>query len=396
LLIVVFILTLSLTSISCKEEATPAEEVTEEPAEEVTEEPVGDELDPMIAKVWASVDQFRHPISSDFKGPNGETVTLDTDSLRLTVSEVKKIQDGNHKIAISWNSLDSEYFMAWRKGTVDACEYLNIEIVAEASANFDAAKQLSDVENFITLKPDAIISAPIDPIVASGAFRPAVDAGINLAFVSNIPEGYEKDKDYIGVTTSNCYDYGVFAFELLYDLLGSGGKLAALPWETNYWFTNYYNSVFFDLVENSDLDLIAKEGYVTFDDSYSVANGIILTHPEVEAIYVDYCTPGFGAVNACKDNGREDIYLVVGGYDEPTLLALIDGSFDGVYSDVTYLVGFNSVLLACYGILDKEGPEYAVCPAVKFTTENMREIWSVGMGIPLPESVDKALQEKGL
>ena len=27
--------------------------------------------------------------------------------------------------------------------------------------------------------------------------------------------------------------------------------------------------------------------------------------------------------------------------------------------------------------------------------KNMREIWKVGMGIPLPESVDKALKAKG-
>ena len=164
---------------------------------------------------------------------------------------------------------------------------------------------------------------------------------------------------------------------------------------TNYWFTNYYDEVFFKLVEESDLELVAKEGYVTFDDEYSVANGNILNHLDVQAIYVDYCTPGFGAVNDLKDNGREDIDLVVDGYDEHTLLALIDGSFDGVYSDVTYLVGFNAVLLACYGILGKEEPDYSVCPAVKFTLENMREIWKVGMGIPLPESVDKALKAKG-
>ena len=56
------------------------------------------------------------------------------------------------------------------------------------------------------------------------------------------------------------------------------------------------------------------------------------------------------------------------------------------------MVGFNAVLLACYGILGKEGLDYSVCPAVKFTLENMREIWKVGMGIPLPESVDKALK----
>jgi ribose transport system substrate-binding protein len=387
-----FLLSCAIVFIGADKEETP-------PAPEKAEEAISEEdmnkLDPYIADVWASADQFRYPIDPNFRGPHGEKVTLDTESLPLTVAEVKKIQNGNYKIAVSWNTLDAEYFMAWRKGTIDACEYLNIDIIAEASASFDPVKQLADIESFIPLKPDVIISAPIDTVTSAEAFRPALAQGIKLAFVSNIPDGYVRDKDYIGVATSNCHDYGVFAYELLHDFLGPGGKLAAMPWETNYWFTNYYNSVFFDLVDKGDLDLVVKAGYRTYDDSYAVANGIIMRHPEVEGIYVDYCTPGLGVINAIKDNKREDIILVVGGYDKPSLLALIDGDFDGLYSDITYLVGFNSVLLACYGILGKEGPEYAVCPAVKFTLENMRDIWNIGMRIPFPEEIDKALKAKG-
>jgi len=356
----------------------------------------GSELDPKIAEVWARADQFRIPIASDFKGPNGETVTLDKDSLKLTVDEVKKIQEGNYKIATSWNTLDGEYFMAWRQGAIDCAKYLNLDIVAEASADFDYTKQLSDIESFIPLKPDVIISAPIDPVGSAQAFRPALDAGIKLAFVSNIPEGYVKGKDYIGVTTSSAHDYGAFAYEMLYDLVGSGGKVASITWNTVNWYTVYYQKVFYDLMAKGDLNLVQEEGYVDYDDAYKAANAIILKNPDIKAMWVDYATPGQGAINAIKDAGKiNDIDIVTGPYDEPTLLSLVSGDVDGVNGDTTYLVGWDSVLLAAYGILGKEGPDYAICPAIKLTLKNIRDAWAAGTGIPLPESVDKALKEKG-
>lgn len=399
LLIVVFVVSISFIGISCKRgttETTTAVVTSEE--ETTTEETTGgEELDPRIAEVWARVDQFRVPIDPEFKGPNGETVTLDTDSLKLTVDEVKMIQEGNYKIAISWNTLNGEYFTAWRQGSLDCAEYLNMDIVAEASCEFDAAKQLSDIESMIPLNPDVIIASPIDPVGAAKGFKPAIDAGIKLAFISNIPEGYVKGRDYIGIATSNAWDWGVFAFELIYDIVGSGGKIAAMPTETNYWFNNVVTGAFLKEVEESDIDLLETAGYVTFDDAYKTATAIVLNHPDVEAIYIDFCTPGAGVINALKDAGRiEDIDLVTGAADEPGLLSLINGDFDGIAGDVTYLVGWNAVLEAAYGILGKEGPDYAVCPAIKITVDNIREVWAAGKGIPLPASVDEALKEKGL
>jgi ribose transport system substrate-binding protein len=403
------IFTFSLIGVGCK--ATTAETTSAETAAaEVTsaetaaaaettavEESTQDEnmLDPYIAKIWAGVDEFRKPIEASFKGPDGQKVTLDTESLPLTVAEVKKIQEGNYTIAFNWNTLSAEYFTVWRQGALDMAKYLNIKVVAESSCEFDAAKQQSDIESMIPLKPDVIGASPIDPVTAAGAFRPALDAGIKLSFVSNIPQDYVKGKDYIGLSTSNVYDYGRFAFELLRDSVESGAKVAVMPMVTNYWFTTYYQSVIWDLLSKSDLDVVSKTGYVTSADATAVANTILTANPDVKGIIIDYAMQSQDVVNACRDAGKSDVKIITGGYDEPTLLNLVNGSLSGVYSDVTYLVGVNEVLVAAYGLLGKEGPEYAVCPAVKITLDNLRDVWAAGMGIPLPASLDVALKGKG-
>ena len=35
------------------------------------------------------------------------------------------------------------------------------------------------------------------------AFRPAVEAGVQLVFLSNVPEGYVHGTDYVGVVTDD-------------------------------------------------------------------------------------------------------------------------------------------------------------------------------------------------
>jgi len=377
------------------EEAAPAEEVVEEEVEEeVTAE---DELDPWIEELWAEVDEFRHPIPAEFKGPNGETVTSDVDSLILTTAEVEEIRAMNIEVGLPWHSLLGEYFTAWQKGTHDACEYLNMEIVAETDAVFDPTKQMTDVESMIPLNPDVLIAAPADVTTGAAAFQPAVDAGILLSFISNIPLGYERGKDFIGVSTSNCHDIGVFACETSKELLGEGGKIGLIIWAQEYWFANYADNIVVDQIEEGyGLDVVDNQGFVTPDDAYNVATSMILNNPDIEGFYITYMVPALSVATACIDAERPDLKVVTGSYDLPTLLNMASGgNIAGITTDATYLVGVNSVIVAAYGMLGKDGPEYAVCPAIKMTLENMREIWELGMRIPLAEEVDEALKASG-
>jgi ribose transport system substrate-binding protein len=55
------------------------------------------------------------------------------------------------------------------------------------------------------LKPDVLIAAPTDATTGAATFQHAVDAGILLSFVSIIPTGYVRGKDYIGVSTANAH-----------------------------------------------------------------------------------------------------------------------------------------------------------------------------------------------
>lgn len=406
ILVLAFVSTMALFGTGCKQqvseettaiETTAATTVAETEAETTAvETTAGDELDPWVAKVWAEVDQYRLPIDPSYKGPNGETITVDVDSLKITAAEAEKIKAMNLKVGLPWHNLTGDYFTSWQKGTHDACEYFNMEIVAETDAGFDPAKQKSDIESMMPLEPDVLIAAPIDPAIGAEAFRPAVDAGIKLSLVSNVPSGYKKGIDYIGVSTSNSFDYGVFAGETAQDLLDEGDKIGLVIWAADYYETNLIDKIVVNNITNSDLEVVDNQGFITDEDAYNAASAMILKYPDIKGFYVTYFAPAMSVVAACIDAKRPDIKIITLDYDLPTLLNMAQGgNIQGIVTGAVYLVGVNSVLVAAYGFLGKEGPEYAVCPAMKMTLENMRDVWQLSTHSPLPEEVDKELEKAG-
>ena len=94
---------------------------------------------------------------------------------------------------------------------------MNIEVVAETEAGFDAAQQANDVETAMVLDPDIILSLTIDPVSAAEGFRPAVDAGVQLVFLSTTPEGYRYGEEFVGVVTDDLAAMGIAAANLLGD-----------------------------------------------------------------------------------------------------------------------------------------------------------------------------------
>jgi len=106
------------------------------------------------------------------KGPHGETATPAA-SLALDPADEAKIKAGNYKAAFAWHTA-SDYTTAVNQGAKDEFARLGIAVVAESNADFDAAKQKSDIETILAKKPSIILSLPVDPDTAPEVYRKAV------------------------------------------------------------------------------------------------------------------------------------------------------------------------------------------------------------------------------
>lgn len=375
-----------------------AEEVEESAEEMVAEEEVTEEdmdvIDPWIVEVRKDVEKYRGEIDPSFKGPDGQTPSWDTE-LFLTKAEVEEVRQGDYKVAFNMDGAQGEYHESMTKAIEETCEHLGMELVAVTDAGFDPTKQKSDIETTLALNPDIIISAPVDKVSAAEAFKPAVEAGVNLVFWSNQPDGYTAGEEFIGISTSMPYDQGVFMAEQMGQLVGEDGKIGFIYWEQDFWIVNIIDDIVREKLAEfyPDLEILEEGGFGALEDAEGIAAAMIQKYPDIDGFYVSFNFPSQLAAAACKSAGRDDIQIVTQGVDVPILIKLLTPgeNIGAVITDTPYLIGVNHVLLGAFGVMGKDAPEYTLSPSAWYTKDNVEELWDIAMRIPLPDEVKELL-----
>jgi ribose transport system substrate-binding protein len=388
--------------IGCKEEApvettaaeTTAAETTvaETTAAETTAAETEDMnvIDPKIEELRQGMDKYRTE-NIQFKGPGGQTPTWDTE-LFLTKAEVAQIQEGSYKAAFARHGSQGEYTEALYGGAIDYLKYLGFEITADTSAEFDDATLKSNIETIMATEPDVIIGFPQNTITAAEIFKPAVDAGIKLVFVSNQPDGFVHGKDFVGISTSQPYDQGVFMAQAIGD--SGAKKIGVIFFDADFYIVNLIDDVVRDILakEYPDVEIVGEEGFADVTQGIQdAANAMIQKHPEVEALYVSF--NALNAATACEDNNRPDIKIVSQGLDVPYMVNMLSGgNIYAIITDSTYNIGVNMAIMAGYGVLGKAAPEYLVAPSATITKDNVEEMWNFAFRIvPLPQEIKDLL-----
>jgi ribose transport system substrate-binding protein len=386
LLIVLIVLSVPLLLFAGQEKPAPVEE---KPAPVVKEEVSKDIYDPWILEIRDGLEPYRGMFS--FKGPQGQTPTWDTE-LMLTVGEVEKIRAGGYTAAISWHGQQGEYTDALGGGIKDGLKHLGIKLVAEASADFDPAKQKSDVESMMAMKPNVIITLPTDSVTSVATFRPVVDAGTKLVLISNQPNGYVHGKDFVGITTSMPQDQGKFMAEAIGQATKSN-KVGFIFFDADFFIVNYIDGVVEEYLNDNYPDVtLYKQGFANpATDIEAAASALIQRYPEIDTLYVSF--NAHPAATACESAMRDDIKIVSQGLDKPYMQNMLSGgNIYAIITDSTYNIGVNAALLAGYGVLGKPAPEYTISPSATITRENLREMWGLAFRVvPFPKELEKLM-----
>ena len=371
-------------------ETTMAEEtMAEETMAEETMEDM-DAIDPKILELREGMDKYRTE-NIEFDGPAGQTPTWDTE-LFLTKGEVAEIQEGNYTVALARHGSQGEYTEALYGGCLDYFDYLNFEVTADTSAEFDDAALQSNIETILATQPDVIVGFPQNTITAAEIFRPAVDAGVKLVFVSNLPEGFVHNQDFVGISTSQPFDQGVYMARAI----GESGakKIGVIFFDADFYIVNLIDQVVRDTLaaEYPDVEIVAEQGFADATQGITdAANALIQQNPDVEALYVSF--NALFAATACEDANRPDIKIVSQGLDVPYMVNMLSGgNIYAIITDSTYNIGVNMAVMGGYGVLGKESPEYVVAPSATITKDNVEEMWDFAFRIvPLPDAIKDLL-----
>jgi ribose transport system substrate-binding protein len=329
------------------------------------------------------------------KGPNGEKATAAAE-LELTDADMAKVKAGKHKVALLWHtsSPDQESVTAGAKSVFDK---VGIEIVGTAAADFDPAKQASQVQTMLARKPDIMLAVPVDPAASTASFRPAVDQGVKLVVSSVVPKGYVQGKDYVGLVNGDLAEMGKRAAEMLGKSMDGKGKVGLIYYDANFFATNTRDLAFRSWMQRlyPDIELV-QQGMADPTKGQEAASALLARYPDLGGFYVPWAAPpAQGVIAALRSNGKKDVKVVTFDLDPAIGLDMVRGEYViGEVVNPPFVLGETMAKMALWSLVKGKAPEFVVTPPLTVTKDNLAEAWKQSTGEEPPAAVTKELAAK--
>jgi ribose transport system substrate-binding protein len=178
------------------------------------------------------------------------------------------------------------------------------------AAEWDASRQIAQLEDFITRDVDAIVVCPVD---SSG-----IGAGIRTANKARIPvftaDIASFDGDVISHIASDNLAGGRLAGRYLAGLLDGRGKVAIINQPIVTSTLDRVQGFREVLEEYPEIRIVADvDGHGVRDRALQAASDVLQGNPELDGIFAINDDSALGTLDAVEDFGRQDIVII--GYD---------------------------------------------------------------------------------
>ncbi|MBU2179409.1 MAG: substrate-binding domain-containing protein [Gammaproteobacteria bacterium] len=318
------------------------------------------------------------------------------EQIQLTPAERQQIQQLQLTAAMVWHG-SSPWVSAVTAGATDEFTAMGVKVLAVTDAQFDPAKQASDIENISMLKPDFILSLVVDAASVKGSYQKAVDAGARLVLLSNPIPGFVLNQHYAGIVTDDMVGMGRQAAKALashFENRTKPAKIGMIFHDASYFITNNRDQAFRqELALHSQLQLVAEKGFVREQETADVAAALILQQPQLDAIYVSWDAAAEGVIEALRAAGRADIKVITHDLGVNNLLDLARrGNMLATIADQPYLIGQTMARQAALGELGRQLPAFTLVPFTTVQSDNIAASWRQSFRSPLPAMLQTVLQ----
>jgi ribose transport system substrate-binding protein len=236
-------------------------------------------------------------------------------------------------IAVFTKNLTNPYFQAVRVGTETAAKKLGVKVIQYVPTKPDSIpEQLSQVEDVIVKKPDAIVFIPVD----YKALVPAVEK-INAAKipVTNITDR-SASGDFVAFVGADDYSIGLSIGRRLLTAIGGKGNVIILEGVKGSLTSNNRVRGFTDaLKEFSNVKLLASQpGNFQRLNALQVMENLIQSFPSIDGVLAANDPMAVGAIEALDGANRKALVIGINGSKEAVELIksgklLASGDFNG-------------------------------------------------------------------
>ena len=272
----------------------------------------------------------------------------------VTVSAAEK--KDKYVIGMSQCNLGEPWRVAMNDQIAMAAEkHPEFEVIF-ADAAQDNSKQIADIENFVQMGVDLIITSPNEATPLTNAVSAAYDAGIPVILLDRKIDG-DKYTQFIGADN---VDMGRIAGEYIADtLLPDGGKVCEIKGlEGTSGGIDRDNGFREGIKKNDKIEIVAVNNADWLrEKAITVAEEMLQTNDEIDLFLALNDPMAEGAYIAAKNAGREKDILFVGFDGLPTPDGGIRSVMDGRLSMTqVYPTGGTEAIESAYQLL-VEGKE---------------------------------------
>ena len=259
----------------------------------------------IMAKIDAGLAALKTKVLS--KGPSGEE-PADAKTADLSDAEVAQVKALHLTAAIAMHYGGNDWSTAQIAGLKSEFTRLGIEVVAVTDANFDAGKQVSDIETIMAKKPSIVVSLPTDPVATADAYRKASAGGAHLVFMDNVPKGFVAGKDYVSAVSADNYGNGVTSAYLMARALGGKGTIGIIFHQADFFVTKQRYEGFKTTIKENfpDIKIVEEKGIAGPDfagDAQGVASAMLTKHPTLSGIWGVWDVPADHHQTHCQRSG---------------------------------------------------------------------------------------------
>lgn len=273
-----------------------------------------------------------------------------------------------------------EYFAAMKRGCDEAARELGVELIY-MDAEWDAAKQLSQVEDFIARKVDLVIIIPSDAIGSIAAVEKAKAAGIPIMALVNAV-GLDSHSKYPGLISyigqDEAYTGGLDG-ELCLEALGKkGGNVLIIEGSPGTPCQINRTRGFLEKIGvNPTIKIIgihASPGW-DLEKAMRIMEDYLQTGQQIDFVFCQYDGMALGALQAIDAAGKTGEIMVVGvDGTKAGLEAIKQGKMYGTTWISPVKQGKLGVEYAVKYLQGETIPDYIPVNQIKVTKENVDEI----------------------
>ena len=291
--------------------------------------------------------------------------------LALTACSTSQKSD-KVKIGVTLMDFSTEFGIGLKDYMTAKADAMGDVELTVVDAGGDAAKQLQQVETFISQKVDAIIMQPQEQEACSPAIDKAKAAGIPIINCNSLT--ITEPDAYVG---SNDSESAEIAMTYIAEQLGGKGNVLMMHGHTGQTAEVKRTEGAMDiLAQNPDMTLL-DEQTADWDRAEAMTlmeNWIQAYGDQINAVFCQNDEMALGALNALVQAGKKDNVLVVGvDAIDDALQSVKDGKMDAtVYQDCKGQA--EGAIEAAYKLAKGESVEKEILiPFILVTTENVDE-----------------------